>query len=99
MSSVEEGLGERSAAAGKGTIADTSYDDGSVYIGRHSDTAENRVIAAVSLGSARTLVFTPRAPPRHVLSSLSSAEVRALEGRHSVKLRYARPGYFRCVGS
>lgn len=68
--------------------ADLSYDDGSVYIGRHSDTAENKVIAAVSLGSPRTLVFTPRPPPRSVMGTLSTEEKRELNGRRSVKLRY-----------
>lgn len=68
--------------------ADTRYEDGSVYIGRHSDTAENRVIAAVSLGAERTLVFTPRLPPKSILSTLSPAEKRELEGRRSIKLRY-----------
>lgn len=70
------------------TSADLSYEDGSVYIGRHSDTAENKVIAAVSLGSPRTLVFTPRPPPRAVLSALSAAQKRELDGRSSVKLRF-----------
>lgn len=69
-------------------IADTRYEDGSVYIGRHSDTAENRVIAAVSLGAERTLVFTPRLPPKPILTTLSSTEKRELEGRSSMKLRY-----------
>lgn len=68
--------------------ADLSYDDGSVYIGRHSDTAENKVIAAVSLGSPRTIVFTPRPPPRSVLGTLSTEEKRELNGRRIVKLRY-----------
>lgn len=71
-----------------GCQADLRYEDGSVYIGRHSDTAENKVIAAVSLGSPRTLVFTPRPPPRSVLGTLSTEQKRELEGRRSVKLRH-----------
>ncbi|EJT51973.1 hypothetical protein A1Q1_06779 [Trichosporon asahii var. asahii CBS 2479] len=86
---VEEKLGEKfnHVLLNRRLQADLSYDDGSVYIGRHSDTAENKVIAAVSLGSPRTLVFTPRPPPRSVMGTLSTEEKRELNGRRSVKLR------------
>ncbi|PWN38800.1 hypothetical protein IE81DRAFT_327132 [Ceraceosorus guamensis] len=33
------------------------YDDGSVYIGKHSDNLENQVIVTVSLGAERTFTF------------------------------------------
>ncbi|KAG9016046.1 hypothetical protein FRB90_003709 [Tulasnella sp. 427] len=36
------------------------YDDGSVYIGKHSDTLENKVIASLSLGAERTFIMSPR---------------------------------------
>ncbi|EKD02568.1 hypothetical protein A1Q2_03164 [Trichosporon asahii var. asahii CBS 8904] len=86
---VEEKLGEKfnHVLLNRRLQADLSYDDGSVYIGRHSDTAENKVIAAVSLGSPRTIVFTPRPPPRSVLGTLSTEEKRELNGRRIVKLR------------
>lgn len=68
-----------------------------MYIGRHSDTAENRVIAAVSLGAERTLVFTPRLPPRQTLAALPASGRRELENRRSVKLRYVSAG-LACTG-
>ncbi|KAG9016095.1 hypothetical protein FRB93_011569 [Tulasnella sp. JGI-2019a] len=36
------------------------YEDGSIYIGKHSDTPENKVIASLSLGAERTFIMTPR---------------------------------------
>ncbi|CAO1635302.1 unnamed protein product [Parajaminaea phylloscopi] len=39
------------------------YEDGSVYIGKHSDNLENRVIVTVSLGAQRSWIMT-RKPPR-----------------------------------
>ncbi|KAG8898216.1 hypothetical protein FRB99_007593 [Tulasnella sp. 403] len=36
------------------------YDDGSVYIGKHSDNLENKVIASLSLGAERTFIMSPR---------------------------------------
>ncbi|KAG8752920.1 hypothetical protein FRC11_007883 [Ceratobasidium sp. 423] len=41
------------------------YEDGSVYIGRHSDTKENKIIASVSLGAIRTFIMTPKSTPRN----------------------------------
>ncbi|KIO25140.1 hypothetical protein M407DRAFT_244158 [Tulasnella calospora MUT 4182] len=36
------------------------YDDGTVYIGKHSDHLENKVIASLSLGAERTFIMSPR---------------------------------------
>ncbi|WWC89518.1 uncharacterized protein L201_004442 [Kwoniella dendrophila CBS 6074] len=38
------------------------YDDGSVYIGKHSDNLNNLVIASVSLGAKRKFIMSPRLP-------------------------------------
>ncbi|OCF36695.1 hypothetical protein I316_01291 [Kwoniella heveanensis BCC8398] len=38
------------------------YDDGSVYIGKHSDNLNNLVIASVSVGAKRTFIMSPRLP-------------------------------------
>ncbi|KAF9049106.1 hypothetical protein BJ165DRAFT_1464398 [Panaeolus papilionaceus] len=35
------------------------YEDGSVYIGKHRDHLENKVIACVSLGAERTFIMSP----------------------------------------
>ncbi|CAE6385282.1 unnamed protein product [Rhizoctonia solani] len=41
------------------------YEDGSVYIGKHSDTKENKVIASVSLGAVRTFIMSPKTAGRN----------------------------------
>ncbi|CAE6438460.1 unnamed protein product [Rhizoctonia solani] len=41
------------------------YEDGSVYIGKHSDTKENKVIASVSLGAVRTFIMSPKSTGRN----------------------------------
>lgn len=38
------------------------YEDGGIYIGRHSDNLENHVIATVSLGAPRTWIMESRKP-------------------------------------
>lgn len=38
------------------------YDDGSIYIGRHSDNIENKVIATVSLGADRSWIMERKRP-------------------------------------
>lgn len=40
------------------------YDDGSVYIGRHSDNIENKVIVTVSLGADRSWIMQRKATKR-----------------------------------
>ncbi|KAJ3511755.1 hypothetical protein NLJ89_g3907 [Agrocybe chaxingu] len=42
------------------------YEDGTVYIGNHRDSPENKVIASVSLGAPRTFIMTqdPKAQKR-----------------------------------
>ncbi|WVF71635.1 hypothetical protein IAT40_006443 [Kwoniella sp. CBS 6097] len=40
------------------------YDDGSVYIGKHSDNLNNLVIASVSVGAERTFIMSPRIPSK-----------------------------------
>ncbi|GAA99628.1 uncharacterized protein L969DRAFT_94078 [Mixia osmundae IAM 14324] len=39
------------------------YDSGNVYIGKHADNLENRVIASVSLGAERTFILSHKKPP------------------------------------
>ncbi|KAL1413588.1 hypothetical protein Q8F55_001363 [Vanrija albida] len=54
------------------------YDDGGVYIGRHSDTRDNVIVASLSVGAERTFVMTPRLPPKAsgiVVSPERSAEL------------------------
>ncbi|QRV72286.1 2OG-Fe(II) oxygenase family protein [Ceratobasidium sp. AG-Ba] len=41
------------------------YEDGNVYIGKHSDNKENKVIASVSLGAVRTFIMTPKITARN----------------------------------
>lgn len=38
------------------------YDDGSIYIGRHSDNIENKVIVTVSLGADRSWIMERKSP-------------------------------------
>ncbi|GAA6054836.1 hypothetical protein JCM3770_004098 [Rhodotorula araucariae] len=45
------------------------YEDGGVYIGKHRDNRENRVIASLSLGAVRTFVLTHDRPPAHASTS------------------------------
>lgn len=40
------------------------YDDGSIYIGRHSDNIENKVIVTVSLGADRSWIMERKSPRR-----------------------------------
>ncbi|BGP44053.1 hypothetical protein JCM10449v2_008110 [Rhodotorula kratochvilovae] len=42
------------------------YEDGGVYIGKHRDNRENRVIASLSLGAPRTFILTHDRPPPSV---------------------------------
>ncbi len=78
---VEERLGERF-----GTVMLNRYADGDVYIGRHSDTRENRIIASLSLGAERTFVLTPRLPPG---GGLSAERRKALERRSGTRFPMA----------
>ncbi|CEH11934.1 phospholipase a2 [Ceraceosorus bombacis] len=48
------------------------YDDGSVYIGKHSDNLENQVIVTVSLGAERTFTFEEK-KARGVKSTVDKA--------------------------
>ncbi|KAG8776519.1 hypothetical protein FRC12_000863 [Ceratobasidium sp. 428] len=52
------------------------YEDGSVYIGKHSDTKENKVIASVSLGAVRTFIMTPKATAKNKASASAKAAVK-----------------------
>nr|XP_031857833.1 uncharacterized protein CI109_006776 [Kwoniella shandongensis]KAA5524905.1 hypothetical protein CI109_006776 [Kwoniella shandongensis] len=62
------------------------YDDGSVYIGRHSDNLNNLVIASVSLGAERTFIMSPRLPSKARKSGTkANIEEIGLEGRKNVK--------------
>lgn len=50
---------------------------------RHSDTRENKVIASLSLGAARTFIMTPRLPPREAGIVLTPARKKELEARRN----------------
>ena len=39
------------------------YDDGSVYIGSHSDNLENLCIASISIGAERDFILSHKKPP------------------------------------
>jgi alkylated DNA repair dioxygenase AlkB len=80
------GLVEARLGARFGTVMLNRYADGDVYIGRHSDTRENRIIASLSLGAERTFVLTPRLPPG---GGLSAARKRALERRSGTRFLMA----------
>ena len=45
------------------------YDDGSIYIGRHSDNIENKVIVTVSLGADRSWIMERKQPRGQKASS------------------------------
>ncbi|KAF8730025.1 2OG-Fe(II) oxygenase superfamily, partial [Rhizoctonia solani] len=52
------------------------YEDGSVYIGKHSDTKENKVIASVSLGAVRTFIMSPKSASRSKGSKSKPVEAK-----------------------
>ncbi|KAG9100348.1 hypothetical protein FRC06_004241 [Ceratobasidium sp. 370] len=52
------------------------YEDGSVYIGKHSDNKENKVIASVSLGAVRTFIMTPKISARNRMSAPVNAKAK-----------------------
>ncbi|KAG8695774.1 hypothetical protein FRC09_008939 [Ceratobasidium sp. 395] len=52
------------------------YEDGSVYIGKHSDNKENKVIASVSLGAVRTFIMTPKVTAKNKGSASTKAAVK-----------------------
>ncbi|KAL5637238.1 hypothetical protein ACGC1H_001028 [Rhizoctonia solani] len=52
------------------------YEDGSVYIGKHSDTKENKVIASVSLGAVRSFIMSPKSTGRNKASKSASSGTR-----------------------
>ncbi|TKY90183.1 hypothetical protein EX895_000181 [Sporisorium graminicola] len=58
------------------------YDDGSIYIGRHSDTIENKVIVTVSLGADRSWVMERK----------SSRKKEVQEDKVMVKKRWTLAG-------
>ncbi|KAK1924411.1 hypothetical protein DB88DRAFT_433098, partial [Papiliotrema laurentii] len=60
------------------------YDDGSVYIGRHSDNLNNLVIASVSLGAERTFILSPRLPAKNGREE-DEETMAALQDRENVK--------------
>ncbi|KAF8759955.1 RuvB-like helicase [Rhizoctonia solani] len=55
------------------------YEDGSVYIGKHSDTKENKVIASVSLGAVRTFIMSPKSAGRNKGSKSKTVEAKRLD--------------------
>ncbi|WVR07205.1 hypothetical protein IAU60_004246 [Kwoniella sp. DSM 27419] len=67
------------------------YDDGTVYIGKHSDNLNNLVIASVSLGAERKFIMSPRVPARGrnrrdvTGKEAGEDEEQALKGRTNVK--------------
>ncbi|CAE6361500.1 unnamed protein product [Rhizoctonia solani] len=52
------------------------YEDGSVYIGKHSDTKENKVIASVSLGAVRTFIMSPKSTSRNKASKSAPSSTK-----------------------
>ncbi|KAL7421542.1 hypothetical protein Q5752_003311 [Cryptotrichosporon argae] len=64
------------------------YDDGGVYIGRHSDNLNNLVIASISLGAERSFVMSPRLPSR-ARKSVAGPAAAELSARRNVKWKLA----------
>ncbi|KPV72861.1 uncharacterized protein RHOBADRAFT_46450 [Rhodotorula graminis WP1] len=58
------------------------YEDGGVYIGKHRDNRENRVIASLSLGQPRTFILTHTHPPP-ALSTSAPSDVPPTAPPHS----------------
>ena len=58
------------------------YDDGSVYIGRHSDNIENKVIVTVSLGVDRSWIMERKQPRK----------AQALDPKDKIKKRWTIAG-------
>ncbi|SYW76685.1 uncharacterized protein UBRO2_01522 [Ustilago bromivora] len=59
------------------------YDDGSIYIGRHSDNIENKVIVTVSLGADRSWIMERKQP---------RGSKGAIEEKDKVKKRWTLAG-------
>ncbi len=62
------------------------YDDGSIYIGKHSDNIENKVIVTVSLGADRSWIMERKAPRGQ------RAKEAAQEGEDKIKKRWTLAG-------
>ncbi|WWC61679.1 uncharacterized protein I303_104264 [Kwoniella dejecticola CBS 10117] len=63
------------------------YEDGSVYIGKHSDNLNNLVIASVSLGAERKFIMSPRLPGKsgkNAGGQLTKEDEQNLKGRKNV---------------
>ncbi|OCF76365.1 hypothetical protein I204_03665 [Kwoniella mangroviensis CBS 8886] len=60
------------------------YDDGSVYIGKHSDNLNNLVIASISLGAERKFIMTPRLPSKTSKNSMTKDVKEGLEDRKKI---------------
>nr|XP_019046099.1 hypothetical protein I302_04839 [Kwoniella bestiolae CBS 10118]OCF25029.1 hypothetical protein I302_04839 [Kwoniella bestiolae CBS 10118] len=61
------------------------YDDGSVYIGKHSDNLNNLVIASISLGAERRFIMSPRLPSKAGKQTMPTKEVEEeLEARKNI---------------
>ncbi|KAF8596523.1 hypothetical protein BDV93DRAFT_500401 [Ceratobasidium sp. AG-I] len=55
------------------------YEDGSVYIGKHRDNKENKVIASVSLGAVRTFIMSPAATARNKKAGSGKSDIKRWE--------------------
>ncbi|WWC93990.1 hypothetical protein V866_000828 [Kwoniella sp. B9012] len=60
------------------------YDDGNVYIGKHSDNLNNLVIASISLGAERKFIMTPRLPSKNSKNSMTKDVEERLEDRKKI---------------
>ncbi|KAF8312508.1 hypothetical protein DL93DRAFT_2206397 [Clavulina sp. PMI_390] len=80
------------------------YEDGSVYIGRHSDTKENNVIASLTLGAERTFVMTPAkksqsSKVKPVKWTLGNGSLLVMQGDTQLNWKHEIPKEARVKGS
>lgn len=67
------------------------YEEGKIYIGKHRDNKENRVIASLSLGAERTFILT-HDPPKTARTEPSTTTEKK---RKSTTLSEIQP--YRCT--
>jgi len=69
------------------------YENGDVYIGQHSDSRENKVIASLSLGAPRTFIMTPRkgCPGKRLKWTLENGSLLVMQGETQLNWKHEIP--------
>ncbi|KAF8340572.1 uncharacterized protein EI90DRAFT_2966451 [Cantharellus anzutake] len=85
--------GEGNNLTGFNHVMLNKYDDGSVYIGQHSDSRENKVIASLSLGAPRTFIMTPRkgSPGEKLKWTLDNGSLMIMQGDTQLNWKHKIP--------